>query len=101
MLGQLNARIMAHFATLSVAQKGPALLHPLLDIVAIALCSVCGADVRQEMELCGQAKHDWLKRFRHSRMAFPRMTASAAFSSVWPQRSSVPALRGGPKPRRT
>jgi len=39
-------------------------LHPLTDIVVIALCAViCGADSWLEVEEFGHTKHDWLKRF--------------------------------------
>jgi predicted transposase YbfD/YdcC len=39
-------------------------LHPLTDIVVIALCAViCGADSWTEVEEFGHAKRDWLGRF--------------------------------------
>src|SRR5687767_2664957 len=39
-------------------------LHPLTDIVVIALCAViCGADSWLEVEEFGHTKHDWLARF--------------------------------------
>ncbi len=60
----LDAKITTHFATLEDPRRGPALLHPLLDIVAIALCAViCGADDWEEVELFGQTKEAWLRRF--------------------------------------
>jgi predicted transposase YbfD/YdcC len=64
MLDELSAQITARFATLEDPRKGPALLHPLMDIVAIALCAVlCGADDWEEVALFGEAKYAWLKRF--------------------------------------
>jgi predicted transposase YbfD/YdcC len=60
----LDTKITTHFATLEDPRTGPALLHPLLDIVAIALCAViCGADDWEEVELFGQTKEAWLRRF--------------------------------------
>jgi hypothetical protein len=39
-------------------------LHQLLDIIVIAICAViCGADIWVDVELFGQSKLTWLKRF--------------------------------------
>lgn len=39
-------------------------LHNLMDIIAIAICAViCGADTWEDIELFGEAKHEWLKQF--------------------------------------
>ena len=38
--------------------------HRLIDIVVIAICGViCGCDTWEQIELFGQRRHDWLKRF--------------------------------------
>ena len=35
-----------------------------MDIIVIAVCAViCGADTWEDIELFGEAKHEWLKQF--------------------------------------
>lgn len=59
-----NASILAHFHALDDPRRSPATRHPLLDIVAIALCAViCGADTWVDVEAFGHAKRDWLATF--------------------------------------
>lgn len=39
-------------------------LHKLIDIITIAVCAViCGAETWEDIELFGEAKHEWLKQF--------------------------------------
>ena len=56
--------LVTHFLDVKDPRDGPALLHPLVNIIAIAICGViCGADDWTEVEEFGHAKYDWLKRF--------------------------------------
>jgi len=44
--------------------RGQNTSHPLLSIIAIAICGMlCGADNWVDIEMYGQAKHDWLSTF--------------------------------------
>lgn len=56
--------LAAHFADVPDPRIDRTKLHPLLDILVIAICAViCGADTWVEMEEYGKAKEAWLKRF--------------------------------------
>jgi predicted transposase YbfD/YdcC len=56
--------ISKHFARLKDPRRAHRRLHPLQDILVIALCAVlAGAQDWQEIELFGRKRHDWLKRF--------------------------------------
>jgi predicted transposase YbfD/YdcC len=56
--------ITKHFASLKDPRTGNALLHPLQDILAIAICaSICGADTWADVETWGIAKEPWLRTF--------------------------------------
>jgi predicted transposase YbfD/YdcC len=56
--------LLTHFLSVEDPRDGPHLLHPLVNIIAIAICGViCGADEWTEIEEFGHAKYDWLKRF--------------------------------------
>ncbi len=56
--------ISHHFASLEDPRVERTKLHPLLDIIVIAICAViCGADDWVEVELFGNAKLAWLKTF--------------------------------------
>ena len=53
--------IAAHFADLDDPRVERTKLHPLLSVVAIALCGViCGADSWVEVAAFGRARRDWL-----------------------------------------
>lgn len=68
-----TASIMTHFQELEDPRIRPATRHPLLDMVAIALCAViCGADTWVEVEAFGLAKATWLRTF----LALPHDTPS-------------------------
>jgi predicted transposase YbfD/YdcC len=56
--------ITKHFASLKDPRTGNALLHPLHDILVIAICaSICGADTWADVETWGIAKEPWLRTF--------------------------------------
>jgi predicted transposase YbfD/YdcC len=56
--------LLTYFLSVEDPRNGPALLHPLVNIIAIAICGViCGADDWTEVEAFGHAKYEWLKRF--------------------------------------
>jgi predicted transposase YbfD/YdcC len=53
-----------HFSNLEDPRVDRTKLHPLLDILVIAICAViCGADNWEEVELFGEAKEAWFKTF--------------------------------------
>lgn len=57
-------RLSAAFATLPDPRVERTKLHPLIDVISIAICAViCGADSWVAVETFGNAKQDWLKRF--------------------------------------
>lgn len=44
--------------------RGQNVRHPLLSIITIAICgTLCGADNWVDIEMYGQAKHEWLSKF--------------------------------------
>lgn len=56
--------IHRHFATLPDPRIERTKRHQLLDIITIAVCAVLsGADSWVDVELYGQAKHEWLATF--------------------------------------
>jgi predicted transposase YbfD/YdcC len=56
--------IVAHFAPLEDPRVERTKLHPLLSIVAIALCAViCGADSWVEVAEFGELRREWLGRW--------------------------------------
>jgi len=56
--------IRGHFADLEDPRVDRTKLHPLLDIIAIAICAmICGADNWVDVENYGKAKQQWLKSF--------------------------------------
>lgn len=59
-----SARSTEYFAELTDPRVERIKLHPLMDILVIALCAViCGADIWVEIEAYGKAKEDWLRQF--------------------------------------
>jgi predicted transposase YbfD/YdcC len=53
-----------HFGKMRDPRIGNAKRHKLMDILVIAICAViCGADTWTEIELFGQKKQPWLKKF--------------------------------------
>jgi len=58
------ASIEHHFADLDDPRIDRSKLHKLLDIVVIAICAIiCSADDWVAVEMFGNAKHEWLKKF--------------------------------------
>lgn len=56
--------ITEHFAELEDPRIDRTKLHPLNNILVIALCAaICGADNWVEIELFGQAKREWFAKF--------------------------------------
>ncbi len=61
---QPTASILEHFKEVTDPRIERQKLHQLLDIIVIAICAViCGADTWGDVELFGQSKLAWLKRF--------------------------------------
>ena len=59
-----TASMVAHFQELADPRIRPATRHPLLEMVAIAMCAViCGADTWVEVEASGRAIVAWLRTF--------------------------------------
>ena len=53
-----------HFAELKDPRIDRTKLHPLINILVIALCAaICGADNWVEIELFGPSKREWFARF--------------------------------------
>jgi predicted transposase YbfD/YdcC len=64
MAGLPRTSISEHFATLTDPRVERCKVHPLVEIVTIALCGViCGADDWVAIEAFGQEKEDWLRTF--------------------------------------
>lgn len=59
-----NATITEHFASVDDPRMERSKLHPLTNILVIALCGVvCGADSWVDIELFGESKQQWLANF--------------------------------------
>lgn len=58
------ASITAHWAKLDDPRGDQGKRHKLIDIITIAVCAIiCGADSWVDVELFGNSKKDWLRRF--------------------------------------
>ena len=56
--------LRSHFAALEDPREGNALLHPLDEVLIIAICAIiCGANYWSEVAAFGQAKETWLRTF--------------------------------------
>ncbi len=56
--------IADHFAAMSDPRIERSKLHKLIDIITIAICAVIsGADTWVDIEMYGDAKYKWLKKF--------------------------------------
>jgi predicted transposase YbfD/YdcC len=59
-----SATISEYFADLEDPRIDRAKLHPLINILTIALCgAICGADSWVDIELFGESKQDWFASF--------------------------------------
>jgi hypothetical protein len=59
-----SATIAEHFADLQDPRIERRKLHPLSNILIIALCAtICGADNWVDIELFGQSKQKWFAKF--------------------------------------
>ena len=79
--------IADHFAQMSDPRVERTKRHKLIDIITIAICAViCGADTWIEIEIYGQAKHEWLKQFLELPNGIPSHdTFSRVFSRLEPE----------------
>lgn len=56
--------IADHFAAIPDPRIERSKLHKLIDIITIAICAVIsGADTWVDIEMYGEAKYKWLKKF--------------------------------------
>jgi predicted transposase YbfD/YdcC len=59
-----DATMAGHFSELDDPRLDRTKLHPLLNVLTIALCAIiCGAETWVDIELFGQSKRDWFARF--------------------------------------
>jgi predicted transposase YbfD/YdcC len=59
-----SLNIQEHFRELPDPRGGNALLHPLIDIIVIALCAViCGANEWTDVEEFGHTHEEWLRQY--------------------------------------
>ena len=64
MYEDFGATIVEHFSGVEDPRIDRTKLHPLENVMVIALCAViCGADGWVEVALFGEAKRQWLARF--------------------------------------
>ncbi|GAA6618972.1 ISAs1 family transposase [Scytonema sp. NUACC26] len=56
--------IAEHFSNIDDPRIERRKLHKLIDIITISICAViCGADTWEDIELFGESKQEWLKKF--------------------------------------
>jgi predicted transposase YbfD/YdcC len=61
--GRLQATVVEYFSELEDPRRYNR-RHKLVDIIVIAICAaICGADGWEDIELFGESKQEWLKRF--------------------------------------
>jgi predicted transposase YbfD/YdcC len=59
-----SATIIEHFSELEDPRIERARLHPLVNVLTIALCgAICGADSWVDIELFGESKQEWFAKF--------------------------------------
>ena len=69
-----------------------------MDIIVIAVCAViCGADTWEDIELFGEAKHEWLKQFLELPNGLPSHDTFGEYSPSCPQLSFNAHSSTGPK----
>jgi hypothetical protein len=81
----------AVFAELEDPRRGNAGLHDLLEILVIALCTVlCGGQTAVDMQVFGEAKEEFLRRFLKLEHGIPSHdTFSRVFRALDPERFRV------------
>lgn len=63
-MGSASLAIKTYFRKLKDPRRVGAVLHPLINIVAIAVCGViCGCDDWQQIAVFGVERKDWLSKF--------------------------------------
>ena len=56
--------LLDFFSEIKDPRTGPAIRHPLENIIAIAVCAViCGADNWVEVEEFGRGRYEWFAKF--------------------------------------
>lgn len=69
---QPPATIQAHFSRLTAPRVDRTKLHPLINMIMIAICAViCGAETWGAIENDGKAKREWLGHFLDLRNGIP------------------------------
>jgi predicted transposase YbfD/YdcC len=76
-----------YFDTISDPRIERTRLHPLREILAIALCAtICGADTWNDIEEFGQAKQEWFSAFLHLEHGIPSHdTFNRVFTRIDPE----------------
>jgi len=84
-----------HFAGLPDPRVDRTKKHPLIDVLAIALCAtVAGADSFEEVERFGRAKEEWLRRFLELPNGIPSHdTFNRVFGALDPRKFAECAAR--------
>lgn len=79
--------IADHFAAMSDPRIERSKLHKLIDIVTIAICAVIsGADTWVDIEMYGEAKYKWLKKFLELPNGIPSHdTFARVFARISPE----------------
>jgi predicted transposase YbfD/YdcC len=82
-----DVSITHYFRKLQDPRRAHRRLHPLQDVIVIALCAViAGAQDWQEIETFGRKRHDWLKRFLELPHGIPSHdTFERVFDRIKPQ----------------
>ncbi len=86
-MSSVRTTIMDYFSSLPDPRIDRAKRHSLMDILVIALCaSICGVESFVDMELFGEAKHDWFSTFLELPGGIPSHdTFARVFSRLDPQ----------------
>ncbi len=84
---QISATLAAHFGNLTDPRVERTKLHPLFDILVIAICAIiAGADTWEDVADFGQAKHAWFKTFLELPNGIPSHdTFNRVFARLDPQ----------------
>ena len=79
--------IADHFALVDAPRIERIKQHKLLDIITIAICAViCGADTWVDIEMYGQAKYSFLKKFLEVSKGIPSHdTFARVFARINPE----------------